>query len=94
MITENVIVSKELKVERKHFFIEFRENERGRFMRIIEETHGRRNTIIIPSSGIKDFMSAAGQVLQMVEYEESPLNATNAILLTGQGTGENQPAKS
>lgn len=66
-VMDNVIVTRELQVERKHFFIEFRENERGRFMRITEEAHGRRNTIIIPSTGLDDFMSAAGDVIQSAE---------------------------
>jgi hypothetical protein len=67
-VMDNVIVTRELQVERKHFFIEFRENERGRFMRITEEAHGRRNTIIIPSTGLDDFMSAAGEVIQSAEH--------------------------
>ena len=62
---DNVIITKELQVERKHFFIEFRENERGRFMRITEEAHGRRNTIIIPSTGLEEFMAMAGEVMQV-----------------------------
>ena len=61
---DNVIITKELQVERKHFYIEFRENERGRFMRITEEAHGRRNTIIIPSTGLEEFMAMAGEVMQ------------------------------
>ena len=35
----------------KHFHVEFRENDRGKFLRITEEAHGRRNTIIVPSTG-------------------------------------------
>ncbi|HEV3210576.1 MAG TPA: DNA-binding protein [Chthoniobacterales bacterium] len=64
---DNVIVAKELQVERKHFYIEFRENERGRFMRITEEAHGRRNTIIIPSTGLEEFMATAGEVIQSAD---------------------------
>lgn len=59
---ENVIASKEVEVERKRFVIEFRENDRGRFLRITEESHGRRNTIIVPSTGLNDFMAAADAV--------------------------------
>jgi hypothetical protein len=59
---ENVIASKAVEVERKRFVIEFRENERGRFLRITEESHGRRNTIIVPSTGLNDFMAAADEV--------------------------------
>ena len=64
---DNVITTRELQVERKHFYIEFRENERGRFMRITEEAHGRRNTIIIPSTGLDEFMSAAEEVIQSAD---------------------------
>ena len=56
---DNIIAAKELQIERKHFYIEFRENDRGRFLRITEEAHGRRNTIIVPSTGL-DAVEAAG----------------------------------
>ncbi len=61
---DNVIATKELQVERKHFYIEYRENDRGRFLRITEEAHGRRNTIIVPSTGMEDFANAIDEVLQ------------------------------
>jgi hypothetical protein len=60
---DNVIASRELQVERKHFTIEFRENERGRFLRITEEAHGRRNTVIIPSTGLNEFNEAVDAVV-------------------------------
>lgn len=50
---DNIIAAQELQIERKHFYIEFRENDRGRFLRITEEAHGRRNTIIVPSTDRK-----------------------------------------
>ncbi|MHA3770700.1 DNA-binding protein [Verrucomicrobiota bacterium sgz303538] len=59
---EQVIASKELQIERKRIVIEFRENARGRFLRIVEEAHGRRNMIIVPSTGLNDFMTAADEV--------------------------------
>lgn len=60
---DNIIASRELQVERKHFYIEFRENERGRFLRITEEAHGRRNTVIVPSTGLNEFNSAVDAVI-------------------------------
>ena len=53
---DNIILARDLQIERKHFFIEYRENERGKFVRITEEAHGRRNSIIIPSTGLADFV--------------------------------------
>ena len=68
---DNVIAARELQVERKHFFIEYRENDRGRFLRITEEAHGRRNTIIIPSTGLDAFSGLLNDVLS----SEAPANA-------------------
>ena len=64
---DTVIANKELQIERKHFVIEYRENERGRFLRIVEEAHGRRNTIIIPSTGLADFTTAVTEVLMAAQ---------------------------
>lgn len=60
---DTILESRELQVERKHFFIEFRENDRGRFLRITEEAHGRRNTVIIPSTGLAEFERLIEEVL-------------------------------
>jgi hypothetical protein len=60
---ENVIEAKQLQIERKQFHVELRENDRGKFLRITEEAHGRRNTIIVPSTGVQEFTSAIAEVL-------------------------------
>lgn len=67
---DTILESRELQVERKHFFIEYRENERGRFLRITEEAHGRRNTVIIPSTGLWDFERMLNEVLSAAPDEE------------------------
>ena len=60
---DNIIEAKELQIERKHFYVELRENDRGKFLRITEEAHGRRNSIIVPSTGIDDFTAIIAEVL-------------------------------
>jgi hypothetical protein len=60
---DSILEAKEVQIERKRFHFEFRENERGRFLRITEEAHGRRNTIIVPSTGLNDFTAAIDDVL-------------------------------
>ncbi|MEO8353941.1 MAG: DNA-binding protein [Chthoniobacteraceae bacterium] len=60
---DQTLASQELQVERKHIIIEFRENDRGRFLRLTEEAHGRRNTVIIPSTGVTEFARLLDQVL-------------------------------
>ncbi len=67
---DTILESRELQVERKHFFIEYRENERGRFLRITEEAHGRRNTVIIPSTGLEEFERMLNEVLSAAPSQE------------------------
>ena len=64
---DHIIEAKQLQIERKHFYVEFRENDRGRFLRITEEAHGRRNTIIVPSTGLEEFNAAIDDVLASTE---------------------------
>lgn len=67
---DTIIESRELQIERKHFFIELRENDRGCFLRITEEAMGRRNTVIIPSTGLDEFERALDEVLSAGSEEE------------------------
>jgi hypothetical protein len=51
---QDVLVNETLKIERKFFTFEMKENDRGKFLRITEEVGGRRDTIIIPATGLKE----------------------------------------
>ena len=53
-----------IRVERKHFTFDLRENPRGRFLRIIEEVNGRYDAIIIPLTGLEDFRDALNEVIK------------------------------
>ena len=68
---DNIIASRTLQVERKLITIEFRENERGRFLRITEEAGGRRNTVIVPSTGINEFNAAIDAVVVAANTAEA-----------------------
>ena len=60
---DSIIESRELQIERKLFSIDLRENGRGRFLRITEDSQGHRNVIIVPMSGVDDFADAIDDVL-------------------------------
>lgn len=60
---EESISTRELTIERKHFIIELRQNDRGRFLKITESAHGRRNSVIIPSTGLDEFEEKLDEVL-------------------------------
>ena len=74
---DQIIATKELQIERKHFYVEFRENDRGQFLRITEEAHGRRNTIIVPSTGLDDFLDTLEDVLSAVDSANESAEAAS-----------------
>lgn len=54
-VQEDTLKSEQIQIERKSFHLTLKENPRGRFLRISEEVGGKRNSIIIPATGLKDF---------------------------------------
>ena len=60
------IASEKVTIDRKVFFIDLKENQRGRFMKITEDVGGRRDTIMLPAAAFKDFLEA---LQRLVEYE-------------------------
>jgi hypothetical protein len=63
-IQEDTIKTAELQIERKLFLITIRENARGRFLRITEETTRQRNSIIVPESGLEEFAKVLGEMAE------------------------------
>lgn len=54
-VQEDTLKSEKLQIERKTFIFTLKENPRGRFLRITEDVNGRRDNIIIPSTGLDEF---------------------------------------
>ena len=52
---ETILLSDKIQIERKQFFFDLKENPRSRFLRITEDVGGRRDTIIIPATGLEQF---------------------------------------
>lgn len=61
--SDQALEFRELQIEHKFFTAQIRENERGKFLRLTEESQGRRNTVIIPSSGFADFAKFINDIL-------------------------------
>jgi hypothetical protein len=57
--------SPSVRVERKHFTFDLRENPRGKFLRITEEVNGRYDTIIVPVTGLEQFRDALNEVIRI-----------------------------
>lgn len=58
------LFSEQVQVERKMFSFDLRENPRGRFLKITEDVGGRRDTIIMPATGLADVYGIMGRAIQ------------------------------
>jgi len=63
-VNEDTLKTEKLQVERKTFIVTLRENPRGRFLRITEDVGGRRDSIIIPSTGLEDFKKVVDEMVK------------------------------
>jgi hypothetical protein len=53
-----------VQIERKKFVLILKENPRGRFLRITEDVGGRRDSIIIPSTGLAEFQKLLDEMIK------------------------------
>ena len=60
------IASEKIVIDRKIFFLDLKENQRGRFLKITEDVGGRRDTIMLPAAAFNDFEEA---LQRLIEYE-------------------------
>ena len=63
-VNEDTLKSEKVQIERKTFLFTLKENPRGRFLRITEDVGGRRDTIIIPSTGLEDFRKLLDEMVK------------------------------
>ena len=59
------IASEKVAFERKIFFLDLKENDRGRFIKITEDVRGRRDTIMLPMEHAEEFIQALQTCLQV-----------------------------
>ncbi len=73
-VVDNQLLSERIQIERKQFFFDLKENPRGRFLKITEEVGGRRDTIIIPSTGLDLFKDTIVKAIE-ADKEAGPVAA-------------------
>ena len=72
-VVEDTLRSDKVQIERKTFLFTLKENPRGRFLRITEDVGGRRDTIIIPATGLEDFRKVFDEMIK--SSAETPMKA-------------------
>ena len=67
------LLSERIQIERKQFFFDLKENPRGRFLKITEEVGGRRDTVIIPSTGLDLFYNTIARAIKVDKDNPAPV---------------------
>jgi hypothetical protein len=63
--TDDPLASEKILVDRKVFFLDLKENQRGRFLKITEDVSGRRDTIMLPASAFQEFTEALARIMDI-----------------------------
>ena len=70
--SEQPLHTEKIFADRKIFFLDLKENNRGRFVKITEDVRGRRDTIMVPAEVLDDFINALQNIADADDehYEE------------------------
>jgi hypothetical protein len=60
--SDSPLHTEKIVTDRKIFFLDLKENDRGRFVKITEDVRGRRDTIMLPIESLEDFIDALQQI--------------------------------
>jgi len=81
-----------VQIERKTIAFILKENPRGRFLRISEDAGGRRNAIIIPSTGLAEFQKLLDEMIKASnELPEKTCRRSNPVARIFKGTANDSP---
>jgi hypothetical protein len=73
----------QLQVERKQITFDLKENPQGAFLRITEEVSGRRNSIVIPATGLELFRDSLDE---MIKSNQIPVGGRTVLSLGRRNT--------
>lgn len=64
------LYSETFSIERKKFFLDVHQNHRGQFIRITEDTNGRRDRIMVPEPALREMVSALNRIIAFCEQNQ------------------------
>lgn len=64
---EGPLYTEKIEVDRKIFFVDLKENDRGKYLKITEDVGGRRDTIIVPIAAVQQLAEALQRSLDFAD---------------------------
>ena len=66
---QDILHTEKIISDRKVFFLDLKENQRGRVVKITEDVSGNRDTIMVPAEILTDFIEALTDIRETAEQE-------------------------
>ena len=60
---EETLFTKKIITRNKAFFLDFKKNENGKFLKVTESTGDKRSFVFIPEEGLKEFNDTLTDIL-------------------------------
>ncbi|MDA7518479.1 RNA-binding protein [bacterium] len=67
---QDILHTEKIISDRKIFFLDLKENQRGRVVKITEDVGGNRDTIMVPAEILGDFIDALTDIRDTAEQEQ------------------------
>ncbi|MGJ8695694.1 MAG: RNA-binding protein [Verrucomicrobiaceae bacterium] len=67
---QDVLHTEKIIADRKIFFLDLKENQRGRVVKITEDVGGNRDTIMVPAEILGDFIAALSDIKETADQDE------------------------
>ena len=60
---DNELISRRFEIESKLFFLDFKENPNGRYLKITEKSGDKKSFIIVPEGGLNVFLKELTEII-------------------------------
>jgi hypothetical protein len=62
-LMDNELISRRFEIESKLFFLDFKENPNGRYLKITEKSGDKKSFIIVPEGGLNAFLKELTEII-------------------------------
>ena len=67
---QEILHTEKILADRKIFFMDLKENQRGRVVKITEDVSGNRDTIMVPAEILGDFIAALTDIQETADKQD------------------------
>ena len=60
---EETLFTKKIITRNKAFFLDFKQNDNGKFLKVTESTGEKRSFVFIPEEGLREFQDSINEII-------------------------------